>query len=166
MNLIKYLHALLLSLLPIVEPRYAILYSMYEGIDPNTSIVLSLTSVLILSIILSILMSIIDKIFIIFSNSKFGIFRYVHSIYVRYIENVRKRVRKYVYRYGIPGLIIFIMVPLPLTGMWTGAIAGYVLGLKRRTLFLVLLTGGILSVLVTYVCYIFGISIASSITVY
>jgi uncharacterized membrane protein len=41
-------------------------------------------------------------------------------------------VRRKVRQYGAPGLIIFVAIPLPVTGAWTGALAAYLFGIEFR----------------------------------
>lgn len=53
-------------------------------------------------------------------------------------------------RWGDLGLVIFVAIPLPATGAWTGALAAYLFGIKpRKALFLVLLGVIIAAVIVT-----------------
>lgn len=56
-------------------------------------------------------------------------------------------------RYGEIGLMIFVAIPLPMTGAWTGAAAGFLLGIpwKRNALFVSLgvLIAGIIVAMIT-----------------
>jgi len=51
------------------------------------------------------------------------------------VERVRKRGEKYVNKYGVIGLIIFVGIPLPGTGAYSGTILAWVLGMKKREAF-------------------------------
>jgi uncharacterized membrane protein len=53
-------------------------------------------------------------------------------LYKRAIERTRRKVEKYVDRHGVWGLSLFIGIPLPGSGSYTGALAAYVLGLDFR----------------------------------
>jgi uncharacterized membrane protein len=44
-------------------------------------------------------------------------------------------------RYEMIGLIIFIAIPLPLTGAWTGSIAAFLLGMKPKRSIISVLAG-------------------------
>jgi uncharacterized membrane protein len=66
------------------------------------------------------------------------------------------RTRKHsevVEKYEALGLIIFVAIPLPITGAWTGSVAAYLLGIKFRYAFPAILCGiliaGIVVTLVT-----------------
>ena len=44
-------------------------------------------------------------------------------------------------KYGRPGLAVFVAIPLPFTGAWTGIIAAYLLGMKFRDAFPAIIAG-------------------------
>ncbi|WP_234553314.1 COG2426 family protein [Thermus caliditerrae] len=54
---------------------------------------------------------------------------------------VRLRGEEQVQRLGALGLFLFVAVPLPGTGAWSGAILAVILGLKRRYAFLAISLG-------------------------
>jgi len=75
---------------------------------------------------------------------------------VRLLNRSRNRAKPYIRRYGIVGLALFVAVPLPLTGAWTGTEAAWVLGLGWKKSFLavtmgVLLSGTIITMLVSLI---------------
>ena len=69
--------------------------------------------------------------------SKIGIFkRWFH----RLDEHSRRR-GKIIERYKRIGLVLFVAVPLPITGVWTGSLAATIFGVKFRHAFLSILAG-------------------------
>jgi uncharacterized membrane protein len=61
-----------------------------------------------------------------------------------WVEKFLKRTQRRadsINRYGKIGLTLFVAVPLPVTGAWTGAIAAYLLGFKFRDAFLPIAAG-------------------------
>jgi uncharacterized membrane protein len=44
-------------------------------------------------------------------------------------------------KYGRPGLAVFVAIPLPFTGAWTGTIAAYLLGMRFRDAFPAIIAG-------------------------
>ncbi|MBI2444040.1 MAG: small multi-drug export protein [Candidatus Magasanikbacteria bacterium] len=52
-------------------------------------------------------------------------------------------------KYGLIGLMIFIGIPLPLTGAWTGALAAFVFGIPFRKAWPYVLAGVLISGLIT-----------------
>jgi uncharacterized membrane protein len=61
----------------------------------------------------------------------------------RFVERARAKVHKEVERYGYWGILVFVGVPLPLTGAWTGALGAWILGMGRKRSMLAIL-GGVL----------------------
>lgn len=57
--------------------------------------------------------------------------RPLDRFFVRLFERTRRR-SKVVERYEALGLIIFVAIPLPVTGAWTGALAAFLFGVRRR----------------------------------
>lgn len=70
-----------------------------------------------------------------------------------YLDNLRKRGKPKVDKYGFWGLALFVAVPLPLTGAYTGTILAWLLGMDWRKAFaavgLGVLVAGIVVILVT-----------------
>ncbi len=54
---------------------------------------------------------------------------------------VRLKGEDQVHRYGAIGLFLFVAIPLPGTGAWTGSILAVILGLKRRYAFPAIVAG-------------------------
>lgn len=54
---------------------------------------------------------------------------------------VRLKGEDQVQRYGAIGLFLFVAIPLPGTGAWTGSILAVILGLKRRYAFPAIVAG-------------------------
>jgi uncharacterized membrane protein len=64
-----------------------------------------------------------------------------------------RRQGKRIERYEKIGLTLFVAIPLPVTGAWTGSIAAFLLGLKFRYAFLSILVGVIIAgAIVTSLC--------------
>jgi uncharacterized membrane protein len=47
-------------------------------------------------------------------------------------ERTRRKSTKQMERYGYMALVIFIAIPLPLTGAWTGAVVAFLFGISFR----------------------------------
>lgn len=76
-------------------------------------------------------------------------------------ERTRRR-GKIIERYERIGLILFVAIPLPITGAWTGSIAAVLFGLKFRHAFLsiligILIAGTIVTCITHFGWHIFGI---------
>lgn len=62
-----------------------------------------------------------------------------------WINRRTEKQQKEVNKYGFIGLTLFVAVPLPITGVWTGATVAYFLGIRKRYAFFALLLGVILA---------------------
>ncbi|MCD6278579.1 MAG: COG2426 family protein [Desulfurococcales archaeon] len=145
------LKILLLSLLPTFEGRYALLIGIAVGLDPLTSFIIASAGVVILAVVLPSALTFIDDLARAAWNSKYTLISKFSGLYLRYVSSVRRRVHKYVDRYGTVGLILFVAIPLPATGVWTGALGAYLLGMNRWKTMISLLVGGLISNIVTLV---------------
>lgn len=163
-QLVDALYIFVLSLLPIIEPRYSTIILLLRGFSIQFSLLISMLSCIILSIVLSYILPILDKLALKLSKSSFHYLSKISTIYIKYVLKVRQKCQRLVDRYGVIGLILFIAVPVPFTGMWTGAIAAYILGFSRFRMFISLLIGGFLSVLVTLCLYFMGYACISTIS--
>lgn len=74
-------------------------------------------------------------------------------LFDKYLDSLRKRGRPKVEKYGFWGLCLFVAVPLPLTGAYTGTILAWLLGMDWRKAFLTVAVGvliaGVVVLLIT-----------------
>ena len=69
-------------------------------------------------------------------------------------ERTRKRAKQ-VQRYEFLGLILFVAIPLPMTGAWTGAVAASLFKVKFRYALAAIVLGVLIAgVIVLNVCYL------------
>ena len=141
-------HIFLLSLIPTFEGRYAAIVGIGSGYPLWSTLSAAASGVLILSITLPLVLPFIDRMMLRLRGTFFG---GLAELYLKYVERVRRRVHPYVERWGAVGLTIFVAVPLPGTGVWTGSLAAFLLGMGRGKTALALLLGGLLSILITVV---------------
>lgn len=66
-------------------------------------------------------------------------------------ERTRRKLDKKVERYSYWALAMFVAVPLPITGAWTGTLAAFVFGLPRQKSFVAILIGVCISAAVVTV---------------
>ncbi len=78
-------------------------------------------------------------------------------IYERVVARAQRRIHKNVERYGEWGIALFIGVPLPGTGVITGALASYAMGLNRKKYYVASILGVLIAATaVTLVCLLGG----------
>ncbi|MDR1307818.1 MAG: small multi-drug export protein [Treponema sp.] len=68
-------------------------------------------------------------------NAVTGGFTWYRNLFDRFVERAREKLRSGVEKWGALGVALFVAVPLPVTGAWTGTLGAWVMGLpKRKTL--------------------------------
>ncbi|AHL22251.1 COG2426 family protein [Thermococcus nautili] len=142
----SFLEVFLLSLVPTFEGRYAIVYGIGRGYPLWETLLSASLGVLLLSLLLPALLPYIDRIMLWLEKTPL---RKVAHFYLYYVERVRKKAHPYVEKWGFIGLTIFVAIPLPGTGIWTGALAAYLLGIEKKQTVPALILGGLLSMAVT-----------------
>ena len=83
------------------------------------------------------------------------------NVFGRFVEKARGKLHTQVEKWGWLGVAIFVAIPLPMTGAWTGTLGAWVLGLsKRRTMLAVIIGVAIAGAIVTAVMLL-GIQVLS-----
>ncbi|WP_048152109.1 COG2426 family protein [Palaeococcus ferrophilus] len=136
----------LLSLIPTFEGRYAIVYGIGKGYPLWGTLLAATLGVLLLSFVLPAVLPYIDRFMLWLEGTPL---RKVAPLYLYYLEGVRIKAHPYVERWGFIGLVIFVAVPLPGTGVWTGSLAAYLFAIERRQTVPALILGGLLSMGIT-----------------
>ncbi len=122
------LTACFLSLLPISELRGAIPYAVARGV--------SLPAAFALAVGCNLLVAPIAFLFLTTVQGLLYRWPFYARIFDRFVLRVRSKVSGPVERYGYWGLFVFVAVPLPVTGAWTGALGAWILGMRKRKSFL------------------------------
>jgi uncharacterized membrane protein len=128
---LRILYAIILSFLPISELRGGLPLAILYAIDNKIPIILIFLAIVLVNI-LGFLFAFyfLDNIHNLFMKIK---------IYKRFFEKyalkLQKKADKFEKSYknlGFLALMIFVAVPLPGTGGWTGALISWFLGLNRK----------------------------------
>ena len=74
-------------------------------------------------------------------------------LFNKYLDNLRKRGKPKVEKYGFWGLTLFVAIPLPITGAYTGTILAWLLGIDWKKAFpavgLGVIVAGVVVLLIT-----------------
>lgn len=118
-----------ITLLPFLELRASIPYGILKT-DLSWPIVFMIC-VAANAVLGPLVYFFIDKILHLFLRIK-----RIERIWTRTVEKSQKKIHKYVEKYGWIGVALFIGIPLPGSGVYSGAIGSYLLGLgyKRFTM--------------------------------
>lgn len=145
MNILK---IFLISAVPLIEQRGAIPYGIF---------VLNMNPALVF--VVSYLGSLLPVPFILFLFN--ALFDYMKKLkflasFNNFIDNKVKKGAKKIEKYAELGLITFVAIPLPTTGLWTGSAAAAFLGLDKKKSFLFIALGGLISAItITLLCIYF-----------
>jgi uncharacterized membrane protein len=73
----------------------------------------------------------------------------------KFLGRTRRRA-EFIERYGRVGLMLFVAIPLPITGAWTGIIAAYLIGMRFRDTILPICSGVLLSGIIVTILSVQG----------
>ncbi|RLG85523.1 MAG: hypothetical protein DRO18_05685 [Thermoprotei archaeon] len=127
--------AFLLGISPLTECRIAIItaFILSGGASPDFAVLtaISVAGNLIVPFIAIYVLLMLEKYILNYSGSN-SLMSFIKRLYIKYILRVKERASKYVGRWGYVGLALFVGIPLPFTGAWTGSLAAYILNLEYR----------------------------------
>lgn len=63
-------------------------------------------------------------------------------------ERTRRKLETKVAKYGVLALSLFVAIPLPVTGAWTGSLAAHVFGLPKKKAFFAIFLGVIIAAVI------------------
>lgn len=118
----------IISLLPILELRGGLIAAALIGLNPVSSYIISIIGNLIpVPFILLLMSKILDKM----RKSKIKVFNKFAGFLDRKVEKNKGQIEKY----GYWGIVLFVGIPLPGTGAWTGSMIASVLELDKKKTF-------------------------------
>ena len=130
MKKLEVIEVLVVSAMPLSELRGGIPLALYLGFSPLESYILGVVGNLIP---VPFILLLLDKI----KNIKI---KFISKAYLEITKRVEKK-RELIERYGYVGLTLFVAVPLPVTGAWTGSLLAFLLGLNKFKSFLAISVG-------------------------
>ena len=84
-----------------------------------------------------------------------------NKIFDRFVEKTRHKVEDKINRFGYLGIALFVAIPLPITGAWTGTLGAWIFGLKKRKTILAVILGVTISGFIVSMITFFGIEALS-----
>jgi len=122
-----------LSFLPISELRGAIPFAIANGVPWYLAFAVAVFINAMVAPACWIFLSTLHKLFL--------KMKWYQNFFERFIERARGKLHNNVERWGWLGVAVFVAIPLPLTGAWTGTLGAWVLGLSKRKTMLAVLLG-------------------------
>lgn len=124
----------IISLMPILELRGGLLAAVFLGIDPIPAYIISIIGNVIP---VPFILLLIAKILAWMRESKIGLFNKIANWLNEKVEKNKGQIE----RLGYWGLLLFVGVPLPGTGAWTGTLLAAMLNLDKKKSFFVIMAG-------------------------
>jgi uncharacterized membrane protein len=141
--------SVLLCLLPISELRGGLPYALARGMAPWQAYLLCVAANGLVGPLVFLFLSTVHGFFIQIS--------WYNRIFEKLVARSRRRVHEKVEKYGYAGLIVFVAIPLPITGAYTGALGAWVLGMEAKKSFASVFAGVIIAGAVVTAVYQLGV---------
>ncbi len=117
----RVIQVMLISIAPAAELRVAIPFGITKGLHPLVALLAAVVAT----------WAVIVPMFLILDLFYEGFLSNV-SLIRRFVQEVRHRGGTYVERWGVLGVGIYVSLPLPGPGIYSGAILAWLFGLPRR----------------------------------
>jgi uncharacterized membrane protein len=142
--------AVLLSMLPIAELRGGIPVALCGKVPLATAFIVCVLANSAIIIPSFLFLEYINRYFLKIPSYK--------RFFDRTVERARKKAKPSIDRYGYLGLAVFVGIPLPLTGAYTGTLAAWVLGMDKRKAFFAIAFGVLIAGIIVTLVASLGIS--------
>jgi uncharacterized membrane protein len=140
------LFTFLISFSPFGEARAGIPYGEIVGLPILLVFIIGLTANLL---VFPIFYRTIE-----FSNKHFFKNKYYKKSAIYLSSRARTKTKTIIKKYGVWGLMVFVMIPLPVTGAYIGTIAAYIFGISYKKSLIAISSGiTISSIMVTAFMY-------------
>jgi len=126
--------------MPITELRVGLPIAIVYAIEHNIPIIFIFSLIVLLNIlVIFFIFYFLDHLHNLFFN-----FKFYRKFFEAYVKKFQKKVDKFEKKYqnlGFFALVLFVAVPLPGTGAWTGCLVSWLLGLDRKKSILAIALG-------------------------
>lgn len=125
--LAEIIKAMLWSISPFGEAKVGIPYAILNGVNPIIAFIFCFFA--------NVLVFPVMYFFLHFINRHFLKWRFYKSNAIKVAKRAKKGAGQGVVKYGFWGLILFVMIPIPGTGVYAGTIAAYLFRIPKRHAF-------------------------------
>lgn len=151
--MIEALQVFLLSMTPLGELRISIPIGIFiYGMKPLSVFLISILGNFIPAFLILICLKKVSE----YLSSKFTFF---HKIFSWWENNTKKNHLEKINSLGLMGLIMFVGIPLPMTGAWTGALLATLMNLPLKKSVPAILAGIIMAGIIVSTLILSGINI-------
>ena len=129
--------SIVLSILPIAELRGGIPYALFHDIDPIMAYLICVGANMLAFPIVYFFLGVFHPIFM--------KIKFYENLFEKIVARTRKKVEANIDKWGFWGLMVFVMIPLPVTGAYTGSFAAWIFGIQKRKAFMAVSSGVIIA---------------------
>ena len=148
-----YIYTIILSMMPIAELRGGIPYALAHDIHPVTAYFMACGANILAFPIVYFFMS--------FFHDLFSKMQWYANLFDKMVVRTRAKVGDNLEKGGFWGLMVFVMIPLPVTGAYTGSFAAWVFGIEKKKGFLAVSMGVLIAGLIVTAIYLSGAELFS-----
>lgn len=141
--------AMLWSISPFGEAKLGIPYALLNDINIYLAFVLCFVANVLVFPIMTYFLEVVNRYFLKWYHYKKA------AIFVG--RRAKSGAGKTVNKYGFWGLMLFVLIPLPGTGVYAGTIAGYLFGLDRKKAFMANSIGIFISCIIVWLSTLLAI---------
>jgi uncharacterized membrane protein len=142
-----------LSFLPISELRGAIPFAIANGIPWYWAYPFAVIMNALVAPVCWVFLSTLHKLFL--------HMKWYRRAFDRFVEKAREKLHTEVEKWGWLGVAVFVAIPLPMTGAWTGTLGAWVLGLSKRRTMLAVIIGVVIAGAIVTAVVLLGIQVLS-----
>jgi len=136
--------------MPISELRGAIPFAVAHGIPWYWAFLFSVLCNILVAPVCWIFLATVHRLL-------YGGATWYKNLFDKFIERARRKLSAGFEKLGWLGIAVFVGIPFPLTGAWTGTLGAWVLGVSRRRTMLAVILGVIVSGTIVTAVVILGI---------
>jgi uncharacterized membrane protein len=161
----KLLWLVLLTFVPALELRWSIPIGLFSGeitiplLGTIQGFALPVLVVFLTCVLANILLGVLvyfflDKLIFLFLKIDF-----INACYEKIVARAQRRSKNLIEKYGLIGVALFIAIPLPGSGSWTGALIAKLLNLGYKRFFIANLIGVIIAGLIVTAFFLGAFSV-------
>jgi uncharacterized membrane protein len=143
------LYTFLISISPLGEARVGIPYGALKGIPIGYAFLVGWIANLL---VFPVFYKVIE-----FSNSALWKNRWYKKFALFLSKRAKSKTQSSIKKYGLWGLMVFVMIPLPITGSYMGTLAAYILGIDYKKSLIAVNIGVTISCIIIATMMYFGV---------
>ena len=141
--------SIFLSILPIAELRGGIPYAIANDLNPLLTFFICVGANILVFPIVFFFLEFLHPLFL-----KIDLY---NRLFDKFIIKTREKVGNKIEKYGFWGLMIFVMIPLPVTGAYSGSFAAWLFNIPKKKAFLAVSLGVIMAGIIVTTIVLTGI---------